>query len=199
MYSTRNPLLFKPQLGCVKPTYYDLPSKPDLQHEYGLRQERDGSCSAEVLGNWAQHEPNPNVVPGRDFKQLNKSAVVSGLITCKEHAAFRQTHDFRLKFGTEKPKEKLPYDPVTTSFGRPTNTSENFTDLFSHGYRMDWVADAPPAASLIADRKPKKPQMTKTATKLREAAQAKIAEKVEVEEWKMQAFLNVPAKVGPYG
>jgi len=195
----RNPLLFKNELGCVKPSYYDLPSKGNLQHEYGLRQERDGTCSAEVLGNWAQHEPNPNVQPGRDFKQLNRKAVVAGLITCKDHANYRKTNDCRLKFGSEKTKEKLPYDPVNTSFGRPTNTSENFNDLFSHGYRYDWVADATPASEACAAKQAKKPAMTKTAIALRNAAKEKMADKEVEKEWKMPAFENVPAKLGRYG
>ena len=135
-----NPLLIKPALGNVKGTVYDLPSKSNLQHEYGLRQERDGTSSAEVLGNWAAHEPNPNVVPGRDFKQLNKHAVVEGRITCKDMADFRKTHDFRLKYGSDKPAEKKPYD-ATTHFGRATNTTDNFNDLFSHSYRC---ASPPP-------------------------------------------------------
>ena len=85
----KNALLIKTQLGTVRATVYDLPSKGNLQHEYGLRQERDGTSSAEVLGNWSASEPNPNIVPGRDFKALNKHAVVSGVTGCKGMADYR--------------------------------------------------------------------------------------------------------------
>ena len=52
----KNPLLSKPVLGCVKKTVYDLPSKGNIQHEYGLRQDRDGITSADVLGEWAKSD-----------------------------------------------------------------------------------------------------------------------------------------------
>ena len=104
---------------------------------------RDGSSSAEVVGNWAQHDPNHKAQAGRDFKQLNKHAVVEGVIN-RADAGLPQTHDFRLKLGSDKVAEQKPYD-ASTSFGRPTNASTSFNDLFSHSYRYDWVAEATPA------------------------------------------------------
>merc|ERR1719198_696676 len=196
--NTKNPLLVKPLLGCVKSTCYDLPSRSSLQHEYGLRQERDGCTSAEVVGNWAVHEPNPNVVPGRDFKQLNKHAVVEGITNCKTMSQYRSTHDYRLKLGSDKPAESKPYD-ADTAFGRPTNASTSFNDLISHSYRYDWVADAPPAESFLMAKKPKKPAMTKTALAQQAVSSAKMAEKVDVEPWKMSVFRSVPPKVGHTG
>ena len=196
--NTKNPLLVKPNLGCVKQTCYDLPSKGNLQHEYGLRQERDGTSSAEVVGNWASHEPNPNVVPGRDFKQLNKNAVVEGVTNCKTMAQYRSTHDFRLKLGSDKAAVTMPYD-AATSFGRPTNASTSFNDLFSHSYRYDWVAEAPPAADVAAAKKPKKPTRTKSAIALQEASARKAMEVEEKSLWKMSAFNSVPPKVGYTG
>ena len=194
----KNALLVQPQLGCVKATCYDLPSKGNIQHEYGLRQERDGTSSNEVLGNWAQSEPNPNVAPGRDFKMLNKHAVTEGVVGCKGIAAYRATHDFRLKLGSEKAPEKKPYD-ATTSFGRPTNASESFNDLISHSYRYDWVSEATPASDVMAAKKAKKPTMTKSAIALAAAAQAKLTDAPKAEPWKMKAFANIPAKIGPTG
>lgn len=193
-----NPLLIKPLLGCVRATVYDLPSVGNLQHEYGLRQERDGSSSAEVVGNWAQHDPNDKVLPGRDFKALNKHAVVDGVTSCNGMRDYKKTHDFRLKLGSDKQKEAKPYD-AATSFGRPTNASTSFNDLFSHSYRYDWVAEAVPAADAVAAKKSKKPTMTKTAILNQQAAQAKMVEPPQKEEWKMKAFTAVPAKIGPCG
>lgn len=193
-----NPLLVKPLLGSVKATMYDLPSVGNLQHEYGLRQERDGTSSAEVVGNWAQHDPNQKVMPGRDFKKLNKHAVVEGAHSCKDVADYRKTHDFRLKLGSDKALEIKPYDE-TTSFGRATNTSTSFNDLFSHGYRYDWVADATPASDVLAAKKPKKPTMTKSAMAMVAASQAKMAPTEEKALWKMKAFEMTPAKIGMQG
>ena len=197
--NTTNALLIKPVLGCVKATVYDLPSAGNnLQHEYGLPQVRDGSSSAEVVGNWAQHDPNMKVQPGRDFKQLNKHAVVEGVINCKQMKDYRSTHDYRLKLGSDKVPEVKPYD-VSTSFGRPTNASTSFNDLFSHSYRYDWVAEATPASDVLAQKKPKKPTMTKTALAQVAASQAKMAVVEATEPWKMKAFASVPAKIGPMG
>lgn len=194
-----NPLLIKPLLGSVKATVYDLPSAGNnLQHEYGLRQERDGSSSAEVVGNWAQHDPNQKVQPGRDFKMLNKHAATEGVVNCKQIKDYRETHDFRLKLGSEKPVEKKPYD-ASTSFGRPTNASTSFNDLFSHSYRYDWVAEATPASDVLQAKKPKKPTMTKSAMAQVAAAQAKLKEEPPKQPWKMKAFESVPAKIGPMG
>ena len=194
-----NPLLIKPLLGCVKATVYDLPSQGNnLQHEYGLPQVRDGSSSAEAVGNWAQHDPNTKVQPGRDFRQLNKHAVVEGVVNCAEMKEYRTTHDFRLKLGSDKVKEVKPFDSSTT-FGRPTNASTSFNDLFSHSYRYDWVAEATPASDVLAQKKPKKPTMTKTALAQVAASQAKMAVEEIKEPWKMKAFASVPAKIGPMG
>ena len=73
-----NPLLSTYHLGCVKPSTYDLPSKQDFQHEFGLRQERDGITSNDVLGAWAEHEGTGDQKAGRDFKALNKQAAMQG-------------------------------------------------------------------------------------------------------------------------
>merc|ERR1719453_1916137 len=111
---------------------------------------------------------------------------------------YRATHDFRLKLGSEKPKETKPYD-ASTSFGRPTNASTSFNDLFSHSYRYDWVADAPPAAQFLEAKKAKKPAMTKTTLAMQAVSQAKMNPPTEVEPWKMKTFLEVPPKVGHTG
>ena len=153
---------------------------------------------APVVGNWAVHEPNPNVVPGRDFKKLNKHAVVEGATNCKTMSDYRSTHDFRLKLGGETVVETKPYD-TDTAFGRPTNASTAFQDLFSHSYRYDWVAEAPPADAFLEAKKPKKPAMTKSALAMVAVSQSKMSPVEPAPEWKMKAFLEVPPKVGHTG
>ena len=197
----KNPLLVKPTLGNVKATCYDLPSVPGkngLQHEYGLRQVRDGCTSNDVLGNWAENDPSGRELAGRDFKALNKHAAVEGVTNCKTMKDYRSTHDFKLKLGSDKVKEVKPYDQ-NTSFGRPTNASSNFTDLFSHGYRYDWCAEAPPAEVANKQAASKKPTMTKTALAQQAAAKAKMNPPEEVPLWKMGTFATVPPKVGHTG
>jgi len=194
----KNMLLIKPNLGAVRGTCYDLPSVPQFQHEYGLRQVRDGVTSADVVGGWSHHEPNPNVQPGRDFKMLNKHAVQEGATTCKDMAQYRSTHDFRLKLGTEKKLDKKPFDS-DTSFGRPTQSQSNFQDLFCHSYRYDWVAEHSGDAAPTITKK-KKPAMTKSAIALQTTNAARMMEgEGPTPLWKMGCFTTVPPKVGYTG
>ena len=83
----KNALLIKPLLGSVKATCYDLPK--DFEHEYGLEQVRDGLTSEMVVGSWAQHDGTRDMMPGRDFKSLNKAAVISGCVDTKAMADYR--------------------------------------------------------------------------------------------------------------
>ena len=83
----KNALLVKPLLGAVKATTYDLPK--DFSHEYGLAQVRDGLTSDMVVGSWAQHNGTQDVMPARDFKSLNKAAVVSGCVDTKAMNDYR--------------------------------------------------------------------------------------------------------------
>ena len=192
-----NPLLQKPLLGCVKPTVYDLPSKNNLQHEYGLTQLRDGSSSAETVGNWHSSEPNEKIQPGRDFRKLNKQAAMQGICTNKQVQEFRQTNDARLSIGSVKVPEKKPYDD-STRFGRATISSTSFNDTINHAYRYDWVSQAPPAAEVNKSKAQKKPQQTKSSMLLRESnLQKPTAEGGPV--WKMSKFQNVPARLGTQG
>jgi len=193
-----NTLLTKAQLGTVKPTTYKLPSENNIQHEYGLEQVRDGSTSADVLGNWAVHHGTQNKMPGRDFKALNKYAAMEGVKTAAATAEFRLSHDARLKLGSDKVVEKKPYDESTT-FGRNTGASESFADLIAHQHRYDWASNQPAASELQAKNKPKKPASTKTSRLMAETAQAKLRDAPDTEPWKMAQYKVVPPKLGYQG
>jgi len=211
--SSKNPLLGKPQLGTVKPAVWDLPSKTNFQHEYGLRQFRDGIGSADVLGGWAQHSGTADQMAGRDFKQLNCEAAVVGKTTAKGFAEYRLTHDARLKAASIQVPLPIPYDKNTT-FGRSTAATIPMADLFSHAYRFEWQQTAPTAAECAAAKKSKKPGATKTSSMQAQVSHAKVAA-LEAKEtfeashldgtagpdglWKMKAFASVPPKVGHRG
>ena len=195
---TKNALLVQPQLGCVRKTVYDLPSKGNLQHEYGLRQERDGSNSADVLGNWAQFEGTGNKLPGRDFRALNKKAAMEGKCTTTDIREFRMSNDIRLKLGDEKKTVSHPWDDSTV-FGRATGAAEPFVDLVSHQHRFAWVNNQPPQSELLAAVARKKPQPTKTSRLMAETARKKLAEEAPKEMWKLPTYKNVPAKIGQTG
>jgi len=198
--TSKNVLLIKPQLGTVKSATWNLPSQTDFQHEYGLRQKRDGVTSGDVVGGWAQHDGTANQMPGRDFKALNAMAVVAGGCTSKDIADYRTTHDARLKLGTYKAAETMPYDSTTT-FGRSTVASIPFGDLISHSYRYDWAQEQPPAETIKP--KARKPGQTKTSLMAAEVSRAKLEqfENADVPKvlWKHAGFSKVPAKVGYTG
>ena len=80
-----------------------------------------------------------------------------------------------------------------------TQTNSHRRRSVAHGRRYDWVAEATLASDAVAAKKPKKPTMTKTAMMLAEKSRQKMADAPPVEEWKMKAFTNVPAKIGPCG
>ena len=193
-----NTLLTKASLGTVKATCYNLPSKYDFQHEYGLRQERDGSNSADVLGNWAQFEGTGNKLPGRDFRALNKKAAMEGKCTTTDIREFRMSNDIRLKLGDEKKTVSHPWDDSTV-FGRATGAAEPFVDLVSHQHRFAWVNNQPPQSELLAAVARKKPQPTKTSRLMAETARKKLAEEAPKEMWKLPTYKNVPAKIGQTG
>jgi len=198
--ASKNTLLVKPSLGTVKATCWDLPSKGDFQHEYGLRQKRDGVTSGDVVGDWAQHKGTGDKLPGRDFKALNAMAVVAGGYTSKDIADFRTTHDARLKVGSAKTKLDLAYDDGTT-FGKGTPASVPFADLMAHSYRFDWAEGQPPLESVI--QKPKKPGQTKTSLLAAQVSRAKLSELDRKDDlpirWKHGNFKDVPAKIGYQG
>ena len=191
-----NPLLSKTTLGTVKATTYVLP--PDFQHAYGLVQQRDGLTAGMVVDNWLAHDGTKDVMPPRDFKALNKGAVVAGHVDCKGMHDYRDTHDARLKLGSEKRQTTLPIDE-NTSFGRPTRPSTPFGDLMSHGFRYDWVMQTESADDVMKARKMKKPSQTKASLGHAKGASAKLKDEEAVVAWKMKKFANVPAKVGAQG
>ena len=195
-----NPLLIKPTLGTGKASTWDLPSRGNLQHEFGLRQIRDGSSSNQVLGEWHTYAPDENLHRGTDFKAINKHAVTQGVINCRGLQAYREENDHFLKLGNEKKKPVLPYDPITTAFGRPGIKQDNFNDLFNHAYRYDWVSEAETTVNAIAAKKNKKPGETKSSLALKASAAAKKKGAEPLPElWKMKLFKDVPSKVGPRG
>jgi len=198
--ASKNTLLVKPSLGTVKATCWDLPSKSNFQHEYGLRQKRDGVTAGDVVGGWAQHDGTANKLPGRDFKALNAMAVVAGGYTSKDIADFRQTHDARLKLGTDKAAEATVWDSNTT-FGKSTPASVPFPDLMAHSFRFEWAEGQPPLESVIS--KPKKPGQTKTSLLATQVSRAKIAMLDSKDDlptrWKHASFKDVPAKIGYSG
>ena len=173
---------------------------PDFQHSYGLVQERDGLTCGMVVDNWMAHDGTKDVAPARDFRALNKGAVMSGHVDCKGMQEYRATHDFRVKLGSEKKQMAMPINE-NTSFGRSTRPSTPFGDLMSHGFRYDWVMQTASADEFLKVRAKKKPPSTKASLghAAGSAERREKAETVPPEPWKMKKFANVAPRVGPQG
>lgn len=201
---TTNALLVRPQLGCVNPTTRDLPSAavngPEaFQHEYGLRQIRDGVTAGDVCQSWLGNENSKNIEPPPDFKAINKAGIMAGAHTKEQLRSFRASNPIKMKLGSDKPIEHLPYDS-NTMFGRPGRASEPMGDLMSHGYRYDWVMQSESADVVAVKRAAKKPAATKSSIGLAASSRAKYATPPpQSAAWKMPKYSNVPSRVGRTG
>lgn len=107
--------LIKPELGKVRQTTYTLPGPA---HTYGKANARGDKKTGQMIMSWKEHVPNPHATSGRDFKALNKGAIVAGATTAKEQLAYRLTHDARLKLGSRERRRSTPADDVV--HGIPT-------------------------------------------------------------------------------
>ena len=96
--SKSNYLVLKDDVGKAKPTTRDLPQK---EFAYGKTEKTKQEGAGVITTSWLYHQSknaddkhNP-----RDFKKLNKFAVVGGMVTSKDNYVFRKTHDARIPFG----------------------------------------------------------------------------------------------------
>jgi hypothetical protein len=108
----RNYLVLKDEVGKAKPTTRDLPSSA---FAYGKCDKNKQEGAGVITTSWLYHKTKGggDALNPRDFKKLNKFAVVGGMVTSKDNYAFRKTHDARIPFGmnalTHK-QNKLPDD-----------------------------------------------------------------------------------------
>lgn len=192
-----NALLTKPELGTVKQTTYSLPGP---HHAYGKAMQREAEGTGELLMNWMEHKPNPHAKPGRDFKALNKRAVVAGLTTAKATSIYRKTHDARLKIGTHESRRFTLADDIV--HGKSTRPSTPMDDLISSAYRWSWVAshlEQDQAKGASAKRLSSGPAQTRAsqvyANRLAASASAESPIK---QPFVMKRFKDIPSKVSQY-
>jgi len=191
----KNPLLASVSLGTVKPTCYRLPSEHNLQHQYGLANEPDGSCADDCIASWQIHDSTDSKKPGRDFVETNKQAAMCGAVDARDFKSYTAHHDFRIKPKSDTVVVKKPYDSTTT-FGKPGQQAESMNNIISHNYRYDWVAAQ--SSQTTAGKVGISMKDTKTSKLMQEAAKAKLARMDNPEQkplWKLPAFKHVPSKI----
>lgn len=96
----------------------------------------------EVVNSWQKHSPAPQAVPGRDFVTLNRSAVVKGAVSSKDIAAFRSTHDARLKSGATITKGAAPQLDQFFTYGRPSKPSTPIHDVLTNSFQRNAILEA---------------------------------------------------------
>ena len=86
---------------------------------------------------WKVHSVKQNDISNnpRDFKKLNKKAVLTGMVTAKDNYKFRQSHDSRIPFGLEALKNKdLQLPPLAFSYGKPNKPSTPLKGIILNDY-----------------------------------------------------------------
>uniref|UniRef100_A0A7S0QIX2 Uncharacterized protein n=1 Tax=Cryptomonas curvata TaxID=233186 RepID=A0A7S0QIX2_9CRYP len=136
-----NPLLLPIEVGKSKPAVVDL---PPADHIYGIKSNLDCEGAGSVIGGWLEHQPNAAAIPGRDFKTLNRMAIMSGNgVTATQVASFRREHDARLKGGHERVHQgvHLPssQDPVF-SYGIKSGERIPMDSIMSNQYLKDFLS-----------------------------------------------------------
>jgi hypothetical protein len=130
----KNYLILKDDVGKSKPTTRDL---PDNTFAYGKPDSYKQEGVGVITSSWLYHQGqsgdeshNP-----RDFKKLNKFAVVGGMVTSKDNYAWRKTHDARIPFGLNALKQRgvsLPNE--TFCYGRANRPQTPVKGILLNAY-----------------------------------------------------------------
>ncbi|XP_074853276.1 cilia- and flagella-associated protein 77-like [Carettochelys insculpta] len=137
----QNHLILKPELGQSRPRCTWLPGSDFM---YGLTLRGADGGVPEAIGHWNSVKcinKAPKQLP-RDFIAMNRGAVLAGLVTTKEHALYRQTHDIRCPEDDERHfKRDPPRLPDAMSYGRPPRPSTPIVDVLQHKYKELWMEE----------------------------------------------------------
>jgi len=205
-----NVLLVHSVLGQVKPR--GIFAKPPAEDfAFGISKARDAEGAREVSMKWVEHQPNPDSVPGPDFKAMNKAAAVNEVVTAKDLSGFRKDNLITLKTGKDsegtffkKPLVPSDKDPDHV-YGRKssqraceetryTGEAPDIKTIVQGGFMQDWVKSNEKRAHLIAAKSEViAPKMTKAAAGHASAA-SKYAPEDAPAPFKMKKFSNVKSK-----
>lgn len=163
---------------------------------------------------WVEHKPNPNSVPGPDFKAMNKLAAVNEVVTAQEAAAFRTENHITLRAGEHGKMNKMPSLPSHHNpdhvYGRssaaPTIEETRYTGdavdiktIMQGGFVNEWVnMNEKRAGQLMAKHEWREPKMTRAAAG-HATIQSKYAEVSSPKPFKMKKFDKVQPKLSKTG
>mmetsp|Transcript_26190 Transcript_26190/g.59378 ORF Transcript_26190/g.59378 Transcript_26190/m.59378 type:complete len:216 (-) Transcript_26190:130-777(-) len=137
---TPNPLLITAEVGKPKPSTMNLPPP---EHVYGYKMVLDSAGAGNIIGGWMEHTPNEATQPGRDFKKLNRMAIIKGSgLTPTQVADFRRTHDARLRGGSMQHQQAIVLpssrDPEF-AYGVKNVYGTEMGALISNQYMRDFI------------------------------------------------------------
>ncbi|EKX36464.1 hypothetical protein GUITHDRAFT_145734 [Guillardia theta CCMP2712] len=128
------------QVGKPKPSTMNLPPP---EHVYGYKMMLDAAGAGNIIGGWMEHTPNEATQPGRDFKKLNRMAIIKGSgLTPSQVADFRRTHDARLRGGSMQHQQAIVLpssrDPEF-AYGVKNVYGTEMGALISNQYMRDFI------------------------------------------------------------
>ena len=133
-------LLMKPQLGRPINRCYQLPGETFIYGKPNVA--IDGGVAAAMIHTEVDHYIGSKKLKPKDFIKLNKTAVMSGLVTATENKHYRAVNDLRVvtpRVNLDLHKKiKLP--PGMT-FGIPTRPSTPMFDVMEHKFKEKWLLD----------------------------------------------------------
>jgi hypothetical protein len=158
-----------------------------------------------VVNSWQKHTPAPDAIPGRDFVRLNRTAVVKGAVSSKDIAAFRSTHDARVKQGATTVTKGAPLRPdPRQTFGRPSKPSTPIHDVLNNAFQRNAILEARRLAA-EAEARRNKAEGTKAgkfgASQHTRASlgHMKIRAPAAREPFKLEKFRQVGPRIGHQG
>ena len=126
---------------------------------------------------WLEHKPNPDSIPGPDFKAMNKLAAVNEVVTAGEAAAFRSENHITLRGGDHGKIDKTPALPSDFNpdhvYGRssaaPTIEETRYTGdavdiktIVQGGFTNEWITmNEKRAGQITTKHEWREPKMTK--------------------------------------
>jgi len=130
--NTYSKIINKDNVGKVKAPLYELPSS---EYSYGKAAGNDKEGVRALTSSWQTHTPTRTSIPKKDFKNLNKLSINSGLSSSKHFRDFTQINDgVRVvpKTGTKAVQIVLPEEEFRYGINNRPSTPMN--QVMSNNY-----------------------------------------------------------------
>ena len=185
---------------------------------FGLKRVRDVENAKQVTMRWSEHKLPPEVVPGPDFKAMNKLAAVNDVVNARETAAFRTENHITLRAGSASvrasggknlfakpalPSDRDPEHGYGKSSKIPTVEERKFGSnapikaVLNGAFANEWVEKNQRRAGVLKQMAVKRAPVSRTTNaqeKRAQVARAKIAPAPKPTPFKMKLFEKVQSR-----